>query len=224
VNPASAGPGSAVPAPAVADYPSAEALGIVGCAVCGLLQTHAGLGSACRRCDSLLHARKPHSLARCWAYLLAAAMLYLPANVYPILYTSTVAGDEGNTILQGVVLLWRDGSWLLAALVFFASIVVPLLKLLALTLLLSSVHFRLSSRLHERARLFRLLELVGRWSMLDIYVVAILVALVHLRALATVEAGPGALAFGAVVVLSMLATQSFDPRLLWDAAGQNGRR
>jgi paraquat-inducible protein A len=168
-----------------------------------------------------VRTRKPNSLSRSWAYLLAAVILSFPANLYPILKSRTVVGEERDTILQGVVLLWRSGSWPLALLVFFASIVVPLLKMLAMTLLLVSVHARWTWRLQERTELFRLLEFVGRWSMLDIYVVALLVALVRLRALATMDAGPGALAFGAVVVLSMLAAHAFDPRLLWDAAGHN---
>jgi len=176
---------------------------------------------ACRRCGTPLERRKRDSLSRTWAYLLAAAILYPAANLFPVVETNTIAGSESDTILQGVVLLWHGRSWLLAALVFFASIVVPLLKLLALTLLLVTVHLRSSWRLLERAHLFRLLEFVGRWSMLDIFVVALLAALVHLRALATMSAGPGALAFGGVVVLTMLAAQAFDPRLLWDAAGKN---
>jgi|SRR5882757_2442321 len=202
---------------------TARSLGVVGCPLCGLLNRTAGLGRpVCSRCATPLAARKPDSLSRTWAYLLAAVILYVPANLYPVIRTQTIAGSEADTILQGVVLLWRNRSWLLAGLVFFASIMVPLTKLLALTLLLISVRRRSSWRLLERARLFRLLEWIGRWSMLDIFVVAILVALVQLRSLATIEAGPGALAFGTVVVLTMLAAQSFDPRLLWDGAGRNG--
>ena len=202
---------------------TARSLGVIQCSLCGLLnRTTAREQPVCSRCATALEARKPDSLTRTWAYLLAAAILYFPANLYPVLHTQTIAGSEADTILQGVALLWRSRSWLLAGLVFFASIMVPLIKLLALTLLLLSVHRRSASHLLERARLFRLLEWIGRWSMLDIFVVAILVALVHLRALATIEAGPGAVAFGAVVVLTMLAAQSFDPRLLWDGAGRNG--
>jgi paraquat-inducible protein A len=204
-------------------YPTAASLGFAGCTVCGLLNRALEADCACRRCGAALENRKPESLSRSWAYLSAAAILYIPANLYPVLQSRTIQRAESDTILQGVVLLWRGGSWLLAGLVFFASVVVPLLKLMAMTLLLTSVHARSSWRLHERARLYRLLELVGRWSMLDVYVVAILVALVQLRSLATMEPGPGAVAFGAVVVLSMLAAQAFDPRLLWDAAGQNAR-
>lgn len=200
---------------------SAASLGLAGCPVCGELNRSLECECSCWCCGASLRQRKRHSLSRTWAYLLAAAIMYLPANLYPVLRSRTVAGDESHTILGGVVALWRGGSWPLALLVFFASIVVPLLKLLAMALLLASVHARTSWRLHDRARLFRLLEFVGRWSMLDIFVVALLVALVRLRSLATMDAGPGALAFAAVVVLSMLAAQSFDTRLLWDAAGRN---
>ena len=202
-------------------YPTAASLGLTGCSVCGQLNRVADRECLCRHCGMPVRTRKPNSLSRSWAYLLAAVILYIPANLYPILKSRTVVGEERDTILQGVVLLWRSGSWPLALLVFFASIVVPLLKMLAMTLLLVSVHARWTWRLQERTELFRLLEFVGRWSMLDIYVVALLVALVRLRALATMDAGPGALAFGAVVVLSMLAAHAFDPRLLWDAAGHN---
>ena len=204
-----------------AQFLSASSLGLLGCSVCGELSRALECECACCRCGAPLQQRKRESLSRSWAYLLAAAIMYVPANLYPVLRSRTVAGAESHTIMGGVVALWHTGSWPLALLVFFASIVVPLLKLLAMTLLLASVHARSSWRLHERAHLFRLLEFVGRWSMLDIFVVAILVALVRLRSLATMDAGPAALAFGAVVVLSMLAAQSFDVRLLWDAAGRN---
>jgi len=200
---------------------SGSSLGLAGCAVCGELNRTLECECACWRCGAPLQQRRRETLSRSWAYLLAAAIMYIPANLYPVLQTRTVAGDESHTIMGGVVTLWRGGSWPLALLVFFASIVVPLLKLAAMTLLLASVQARSSWRLHERARLFRLVEFVGRWSMLDIFVVAILVALVRLRSLATMDAGPGALAFGTVVVLSMLAAQSFDARLLWDSAGRN---
>jgi len=200
---------------------SSSALGLVGCSACGELNRALECECSCWCCGAPLQRRKHESLSRSWAYLLAATIMYVPANLYPVLQSRTVAGEESHTILGGVVALWRGGSWPLALLVFFASIVVPLLKLLAMTLLLVSVHVRSSWRLHERARLFRLLEFVGRWSMLDIFVVAILVALVRLRSLATMDAGPGALAFAAVVVLSMLAAQSFDVRLIWDVAGRN---
>jgi paraquat-inducible protein A len=202
-------------------YPTGASLGIGGCTVCGEINAVVARGRACLRCGMPVELRKPDSLTRSSAFLLAAAILYIPANLYPILESRTVAGVERDTILQGVVLLWNSGSWPLALLVVFASVIVPLLKLMSMTLLLVSVQARWSWRVHERARLYRLVEFVGRWSMLDIYVVAFLVALVRLKALATMDAGPGALAFGAVVVLTMLSAQAFDPRLLWDSARQN---
>jgi len=162
-----------------------------------------------------MHVRKPDSLARTTAYLIAAIILYIPANLLPIMHTATLVGGEDDTILSGVIVLLKSGSWPLAALVFFASIMVPMLKLIALTVLVLSIHRRWTSPPHGRLRLYRLVEFVGRWSLLDIYVLTLLVALVQLHALATVEPRPGALAFAAVVVLTLLSARSFDPRLLW---------
>jgi paraquat-inducible protein A len=173
----------------------------------------------CPRCSAPLHARKPHSLARTWAFVIAASILYIPANMLPILETRYLFEEpQGNTIMDGVVLFWNSGSWFIAGLIFFASIVVPLTKLMALSLLLISVHCRMQWQPRQRTLLYRFLEFIGRWSMLDIYVVALSVALVQIEAFASMRAGLGAVAFGAVVVLTMLATQSFDPRLIWDAA------
>ncbi|MGH8596029.1 MAG: paraquat-inducible protein A [Gammaproteobacteria bacterium] len=149
---------------------------------------------------------------------MAAYFLYLPANLLPIMETASLFGSQTDTILSGIVFLWASGSWPLAIIVFVASILVPLGKLGALTVLLLSVHYRWQSHRLDRARLYRLIEFVGRWSMLDIYVVTILVALVQVQTFAAIEAAPGAIAFGAVVVLTMLATASFDPRLIWESS------
>jgi paraquat-inducible protein A len=145
-------------------------------------------------------------------------VLYLPANILPIMTMESIFGGQTDTIMSGVVFLWTSGSWPLAIIVFVASIVVPLLKMLALLVILIAVQRGVREHCHDLARLYRLLEIVGRWSMLDIFVVAILVALVQLQLVATVTPGEGAAAFGAVVVLTMLATMSFDPRLIWDSA------
>ena len=201
--------------------PTAARLGLLVCHCCGLISRRRGAASAesaaaCPRCGAHLHLRKPHSIGRAWAFWIAAAVLYFPANLLPIMQTSSLFESQRDTIISGVIFLWRDGSWPLALLVFFASVVVPLLKLIALAYLLVSVQIGTSNRRHQRTRLYRMLEFVGRWSMLDIYVVTILVALVHLQSVAEIEAGPGALAFGAVVVLTMLSAMSFDPRLIWD--------
>jgi paraquat-inducible protein A len=199
--------------------PSAAAAGLILCLTCEQLARYQpGPGSArrCPRCGQRMHVRKPNSVARTSAYLIAAAILYIPANLLPIMHTATLVGGEDDTILSGVIVLLKTGSWPLAALVFFASIMVPILKLLALSVLVLSIHLRRTSPPLGRLRLYRLVELIGRWSLLDIYVLTLLVALVQLRALATVEPRPGALAFAAVVVLTLVAARSFDPRLLWD--------
>jgi paraquat-inducible protein A len=191
--------------------------GLFSCGTCGLVsRAPAAPGAACPRCHTRLAFRKPRSIAHCWAYLVAAMALYVPANTLPIMYTSSLFGSSEDTILSGVLYLWDSGSWYLALIVFAASIVVPLAKIIALAALAASVQFGWGSRRAERARLYRLVESIGRWSMLDIFVVALLVALVQLTALAAVRAGPAAPAFGAVVVLTMAAAQSFDPRLIWD--------
>jgi paraquat-inducible protein A len=148
--------------------------------------------------------------------LVASVILYIPANVLPVMETGSLFGWQTDTILSGVVYLWSSGSWALAALVFVASIVVPLAKIVALAFLLVSVQLCSTWQPLQRTKLYRLVELVGRWSMLDIYVVTILVALVQIKGLANIRAGPAALAFGAVVVLTMQAAGSFDARLIWD--------
>jgi paraquat-inducible protein A len=177
---------------------------------------HEGETVHCPRCDAYLHLRKPGSVGRCWALLVASYILYIPANLMPIMDTGTLRNYRSDTIMSGVIHLWVTGSMGIAAIVFVASIVVPLFKLLALTLLLISVQRQSVWRPEERTRLYRLVELVGRWSMLDIYVVTILATLVQMGSMATVKAGPGAIAFGAVVVLTMFAAIYFDPRLIWD--------
>jgi len=167
----------------------------------------------------VLHSRKPNNLSRTWALLIAAYIVYVPANLLPIMKTSTLLGSQDDTIMSGVVFLWTSGSWPLALLVFFASVTVPLLKLIAMTILIVSVQRRSTWQPMQRLRLYRLVEFVGRWSMMDIYVVTILVALVQLQSLAAIEPGPGAVAFGAVVVLTMSAAITFDPRSIWDPLG-----
>jgi paraquat-inducible protein A len=197
---------------------SAAAAGLLACDACAQTcrPTPGGHHMACPRCGAALHLRKPDSIARTWAYLIAAVILYVPANVLPVMETGSLFGSQKDTILSGVVYLWTSGSWELAVVVFVASILVPLAKILALVFLLVSVQLRSRWQPQQRTRLYRLVELVGRWSMLDIYVITILVALVQLKALATIRAAPAAIAFGAVVVLTMLAASSFDPRLIWD--------
>jgi paraquat-inducible protein A len=196
---------------------SAAEAGLIRCPTCDFLARYQSLHAHhCPRCGERIFVRKPDSITRTTAYLVAAAVLYLPANLLPIMHTATLVGGEDDTIMSGVIVLVKTGSWPLALLVFFASIMVPLLKLIALTVLVLAVHRRWQSPPLGRLRLYRLVEFIGRWSLLDIYVLTLLVALVHLQGVATVEPRPGAIAFGAVVVLTLLSARSFDPRLLWD--------
>lgn len=173
----------------------------------------------CPRCNSALHFRKHNPIQRTWALVLAACIFYIPANLLPIMSVSSMGRGEASTIMSGVIHLFLHGMWPLATLVFFASVVVPLAKLIALVYLLISVQRHSKKRPVERTRLFRLTHAVGRWSMVDIYVVTILAALVQLGNLATVKAEVGAIFFGAVVVVTMLAAETFDPRIIWDRCG-----
>jgi len=188
----------------------------VACHRCHLLCRQAAGPAHCPRCGAPLHSRKPNSIARTWALVLAAAVFYIPANVLPVTHTTSLGAVQSDTIMSGVIYFIHSGSWPIALVIFVASVFVPLLKLLILSFLLLSVQRRWQWRPVDRTRLYRITEAIGRWSMLDIYVVTILVALVHLGALATIEAGPGALFFAAVVVVTMFAAEAFDPRLIWD--------
>jgi len=203
---------------------TAARAGLAACHLCGLLSkrlTHAHTGT-CSRCGAVLHLRKPDSLTRTWAFLLAAVILYMPAVLLPVMMTSTLFGAQSDTILSGVVFLWNSGSWSLAVIVFIASILVPMLKILSLAFLAWTTQLRSPLIPGRRTHIYRLVEFVGRWSMLDIYVISILVAFVKFGEVATIDAGPGAIAFGAVVVLTMFAALSFDPRLIWDAVEPDG--
>ncbi len=195
---------------------TARQLGMVACHRCHLLCRQTSESAHCPRCGTTLHSRKPNSIARCWALVLAAAVFYIPANVLPITHTTSLGAVQSDTIMSGVIYFIHSGSWPIALVIFVASVFVPLLKLLILSFLLISVQRHWQWRPVDRTRLYRITEAIGRWSMLDIYVVTILVALVHLGALANIEAGPGALFFAAVVVVTMFAAEAFDPRLIWD--------
>lgn len=197
---------------------TAASVGLVCCHVCNLVVSGCGeqVVAHCPRCDARLHRRKPASIPRTWALLLASYILYIPANLLPIMDTGSLITYRSDTIMSGVIHLWVTGSQGIAAIVFIASIMVPMFKLLALTYLLISVQRRSTRGLKQRTRLYRLVEFVGRWSMLDIYVVTLLAAIVQMGSLAIVKAGPAAIPFGAVVILTMIAAQTFDPRLIWD--------
>ena len=194
--------------------PRATQLGLVGCHTCGL--ACAVEHAQCPRCGSRLHPRKPDSLARSWAFLIAALILYIPSNVLPVMYTSMLGRGEASTILHGVVEFWKAGSWDIALLIFIASVAVPSTKFLAMGTLLVSARRRSGWARLQRARLYRFVELIGYWSMLDVVVVALVCALIQFHALGTAEPRLGIVFFGLVVVLTMLSAISFDPRLIWD--------
>ncbi|MDB5892641.1 MAG: paraquat-inducible rane protein, partial [Rhodoferax sp.] len=190
--------------------------GLIGCPHCGSVWREVSDGDACARCGTRLHARKPDSLTRTWALLLAACIMYVPANLLPVMITTTLFGSQYDTILSGVIYFWVSGAYGLAAIIFVASFLVPLFKLAALFVLAVSAQRRSNWRRAERAKLYHLIELIGRWSMLDVFVVALLAGLVRIQGFAEITAGVGIAAFGGVVVLTMLASLSFDPKLTWD--------
>ncbi|HEX6706864.1 MAG TPA: paraquat-inducible protein A [Albitalea sp.] len=191
---------------------------LLGCECCGQVSSLPVTECErmrCPRCGHPLHECKPHSLQRTWAYLGASVLLYVPANALPIITTSNLFRAESHTIAGGIAELWHDDAWGLAVIVFIASIAVPLLKICSLALLAWTAQHRPRWRRLERARLFRIVETVGHWSMLDVYVVVLLAGIVQFGRVASVQPEPGLLAFAAVVVLTMMAARSFDPRLIW---------
>ena len=198
---------------------SAMQYGLQSCDGCGLLSRPppGETDGRCPRCGEELSFRKRASVQRTWAYLIAAAVCYVPANLLPVLTTVTASGRESDTILQGVVLLWSPTGWPLSLIVLIASIMIPSAKILALAYLLISVQRGSVENNEQRVRLYRMVEFIGRWSMVDVFVDTFTAALIQLQPLMSVEPGPGLFFFAAVVVLTMLAVESFDPRLIWDA-------
>lgn len=173
----------------------------------------------CVRCDARLHLRKPHSLQRTWALTIGALLLYLPANLLPVLRVqSSVKGDQQSTILSGVIQFWQEADYPVALIIFTASIMIPVLKIISIVWLCFAAGHGRNPR--ATTRLYRLTEFIGRWSMVDVFVVAILVGVVQLGSVMSIQPGAGAIAFAGVVILTMLAAVSFDPRLIWDAAAR----
>ncbi len=203
---------------------SAAQVGLVSCGTCALLSRPADPAKPgnCPRCGAALVWRRHNSVQYTWALIIAAAICYIPANVLPVLSTTTLGATESDTIMGGVFFLYASGSWPLALIVFVASVMIPLGKLLALGYLLLTVQRGSIANMHDRTRIYYLVEFVGRWSMLDVFVDAFVVALVQLQPLMSVEPGLGVVFFMIVVVLTMLAAQTFDPRLIWDS-GSNER-
>jgi paraquat-inducible protein A len=200
--------------------------GLQSCEVCGLLSRPAPgeEEGRCPRCNEELVFRKPASLQRTWAFLIAAAICYIPANLLPVLTTTTAKGAESDTILQGVVLLWSPTGWPLSLIVLIASIMIPIGKIAALAYLLVSVQRGSIKNNEQRVRLYRMVKIIGRWSMVDVFVDTFTAALVQLQPLMAVEPAPGLVYFAAVVALTMFAAESFDPRLIWDPSSSDGIR
>jgi paraquat-inducible protein A len=197
-------------------------LGLISCEACGLLSRPADVNEPgyCPRCGEELVLRRHNAIQRTWALIIAAAICYIPANLMPVMITTTLGSPEADTIMGGVVFLYLSGSWPLALIVLIASVVIPLAKLVALAYLLITVQRRSIRGQHERTRLYRLVEIIGRWSMLDVFVDTFVVALIQLQPLMAVVPGMGVLFFAAVVVLTMIAAESFDPRLIWDSSSE----
>ena len=200
-----------------APVPTAASLGLMACPHCAAVWRDAQQGDACGRCGTHLHPRKPQSLTRTWALLIAACIMYIPANLLPVMITRTLFGAQYDTILSGVIYFWVSGAYGLAAIVFIASFLVPLFKLAVLFLLVVLAQRGSTWRRRERAKLYHIIEVIGRWSMLDVFVVSLLTGLVQIQGFAVITAGVGIAAFGSVVVLTMLASLSFDPKLTWDS-------
>lgn len=193
---------------------SAAARGLAVCHVCGLAapvdEGH------CPRCHSRLHLRNRESLQRTWAFTFAAFLLYFPANLLPILRLESFAGTQSSTIMSGVIQFWQEEDYPVAIIIFVASVLIPVLKIIAIICLCLAARGGQSPR--NMTRLYRVTEFVGRWSMVDVFVVAVLVGVVQLGSTISIHPGAGAVSFAAVVVLTMFAAMSFDPRLIWDAA------
>ena len=203
--------------------------GAIGCEACGLVSVRHGHDAHCPRCGAALHQRKPDSLNRTWAFVVAAAILYIPANYYPVLTVIQAGAGAPSTIMGGVEELLASQMYPLALLVFFASILVPVFKLIGLAIMLMAtmlVTTEAGARflLPQRTRLYYIVAWIGRWSMVDIFMESLLGALVQFGALVTIAPGVGAVAFCAVVLLTIVAAETFDPRLMWDAAAYNAHR
>lgn len=195
-------------------YPKAADRGLAGCHTCGRVSP-VSLGK-CPRCGSHLHLRKPASIQNTLALMIAATLLYIPSHLLPIMTVVELGTVTPNTIIGGMLTFWRTGAYPIALVIFTASILIPLLKIVALSWLCAAATGRVHPSPSNLGKIYWFTELLGRWSMIDIFVVGILVSVVQLGNYMKVTPGPGALAFAGVVVLTMLAAMSFEPRLLWD--------
>ncbi len=197
----------------------------IACGICGMVQRvgelRPGTGVECLRCGSILDERKVDSLRRTAAFSLAAMILYVPANIYPILRMEYYGVYSESTVWDGCVNLFRNGQWIVAVIVFLASLLIPLFKLLGLFFLVVTARVKSARQRRERTMIYRIIAVIGPWAMLDVFLLAVLVSLVKLDKIVTVLPGPGLLAFTAVVVLTILASASFDPKSIWEEPDKN---
>ena len=196
---------------------SAITLGVAGCHTCGLavhMRNRAEI--ECPRCGAEVHYRKHDSINRAWAFLIAAFVMYIPANTEPMMRTTSLGSTSADTILEGVIYFLSHGDWPLALVIFAASVMLPLLKMIAIAYILILTQRASSERQTERTNLYKIAEILGKWSMLDIFVVGLMAGLVQLGALTTIAPGPACIAFAGVVILTMFAEMAFDPKLIWD--------
>ena len=193
-------------------------LGLIRCRTCGLALFRASpkVDRRCPRCQSRIEHRTPFSTELTFAWLIAGIVFYVPANLLPVMHTSGLLGETDSTILGGILEFWRSGDWDIALLIFTASVAVPFTKFIAIGLLLLTVRKNSRWEQHQRTVLYRIVEFIGYWSMLDVIVVALTSALMQFQALGTAEPRAGIAFFCAVVVATMLSALSFDPRLIWD--------
>jgi len=184
------------------------------CELCGHLQEDSI--SECYQCGAPMHQRIPHSIILTWGYALAATLFLIPANLLPMMVVTALGSDEGSTIMEGVIYFMKHGEFAIGAIIFIASIAVPIFKLMVLFYLLMIVRFKWHDRAMQATKLFHLIHFIGKWSMLDIFVVALMVSIVQFQSLASIHTGAAALAFASAVVFTIIATEKFDPRLMWD--------
>lgn len=195
-------------------YPTAAQQNLAACDLCHKVVELTE--EYCPRCRTKLHLRKPKSLSRTWGWLIASAILYIPANLIPVMKIEGIRGDQSNTIIGGVITFWQMQAYPVAIVIFVASVLIPLLKITTLIYLCITTKSKTEYSPQRLSQLYHITELLGRWSMVDVFVVAILVCLVRLGSMITITPGPAALSFAGVVVFTMFAAMSFDPRLLWD--------
>ena len=204
----------------------AKDCGLAGCHTCGqVVELLNDAHAICPRCGCDVHYRKHDSINRAWALLISAFIMYIPANTEPMMFTTSLGQTSSDTIMSGVMYFLSHGDWPIALVIFSASVLIPLLKMIAIAYILIMIQSGATQHKIENTRLYMIAEVMGKWSMVDVFVVALLAALIQLGALTTIEPGPAGMAFAAMVILTMFAAMAFDPKLIWDQTeqGKNDR-